>query len=382
MAQPARIVATLSLTAVSVLACEMVLQVADRTSRVVHYALMPAWERRALVLADGRGNPYHREHDTAGYRNANRPGRADVVVLGDSHAYGAGVAPAESWPARVGAYNMALPGHGPGHSLLQLEEALSLRPRRLIVAPYFGNDFVDVYLLGQQRPELLAGFDGRAAEAAEARRPLVYEFIEVFTMGDTLRPPPTGPRAWVSSHIKLYALAREAWGLLSGPATIAVLAPDFEVATAALTTTQRRYAMPIEADGWRTILTPVYRGWAVNDRDPRVRLGFEASLRILRRIHARAEAAQVPLLVVLHPTKESVFWPRGRANEQLQRLVGDEARLRAELLAMLDAAGIAYVDVLPILRAASSQPYFENIDAHPNATGHGLIAAAVADRLR
>src|SRR5262249_40278501 len=78
--------------------------------------LMPPRDAEAIILPDEqlmyRGNPYHRDHDAAGYRNATRPDRADIVVLGDSFAYGAGLKP---WPKRLGdslrrvVYNMALP---------------------------------------------------------------------------------------------------------------------------------------------------------------------------------------------------------------------------------------------------------------------------------
>jgi lysophospholipase L1-like esterase len=97
-------------------------------------------------------------------------------------------------------------------------------------------------------------------------------------------------------------------------------------------------------------------------------------------MHARA--AGVDVLVVLHPTKESVFWPRGEADPTLRRLVANEARLHQELIAALEADGIAYVDTLPVLRAATDQPYFEDVDGHLNATGHRRIAEAVAARIR
>jgi hypothetical protein len=268
---------------------------------------------------------------------------------------------------------------------LQLDEALRLQPQRLIVAPYYGNDFVDTYLLGTRRPELLAGFDRRAAEEADARRPIEGpiegEIAQLFGMGEAPTAPPRGVRAWISDRVKLYGLARAAWGLVAPKPALAILSRDFSSASAALTPVQRQYTLPVDA-GWRTILTPAYRSLAVDDRDPRVRLGFEASVRALREIHARARAAGVELLVVLHPTKESVFWPRGEADPTLRRLVANEARLHRELMATLEADGIAYVDTLPVLRAATEQPYFEDVDGHLNATGHRRVAEAVAARIR
>jgi hypothetical protein len=196
------VVAGLALVTLSVLACEAALQVAALTSRAVHGLLMPPWERTEAILPDPerlmRGNPYHPEHDAAGYRNVRRPRQADIVVLGDSHAYGAGVRREEAWPALLGAYNMALPSYGPAHSLLQLDEALALRPQRLIVSLYFGNDLADSFILTTRRPELLDGHapDLRvAAEAAERRGDLGSEVMGILTMGapggSTASPPST-----------------------------------------------------------------------------------------------------------------------------------------------------------------------------------------------
>jgi lysophospholipase L1-like esterase len=105
---------------------------------------------------------------------------------------------------------------------------------------------------------------------------------------------------------------------------------------------------------------------------------LEAAVEALRAIHVHAMNANVRMLVVLLPTKESVFWPRVRTPVPgLSRLAEDEARLRAELVAALAAENIPYVDVLPSLRTAAAQTYFENIDGHPNAEGHRVIAEAV-----
>ncbi len=129
---------SLALLLVTLLACEAALWLANATSITARRVLSPPWEVLRPTIPDDRlgtrGNPLHPDHDRAGYRNLERPGHANIVVLGDSHAYGGGGI-AKSWPARLGAYNMALPGYGPGHNLLQLEEALSFQPRLVIVAP-------------------------------------------------------------------------------------------------------------------------------------------------------------------------------------------------------------------------------------------------------
>ena len=274
---------------------------------------------------------------------------------------------------------MALPGYGPGHSLLQLDEALALTPRLIVASPYFGNDFFETYALARRHPQLLAGIDPALREAAAAvdrRRAIEREVGGLFAVAAA-----QSTHHWVSGHGKLYGLARGLRTYLSAPpATPAILSRNFGMAAAALTPAERRYASPLEADTWRTILTSVYRGQVLDDRDPRIRIGFEAARAALLTMHDRCRAVGVPLLVVLLPTKESVFWPRVRdpaAHPGLEALVADERRLRSELIAMLTEFEIPHIDVLEPLRSAPAQTYFEDVDGHPNTTGHAVIAATV-----
>src|SRR5262249_35216208 len=76
----------------ALLICEGLLHMAGAISVTAYRTLMPPHDAEAITLPDEqlmyRGNPYHRDHDASGYRNATRPDRADIVVLGDSFAYG------------------------------------------------------------------------------------------------------------------------------------------------------------------------------------------------------------------------------------------------------------------------------------------------------
>jgi hypothetical protein len=381
---------------VSLLLLEGVLQVAARLVPSVGQLLAPRPPK--LLVPDPRlgfrGNPLHPTLDEWGYRNPDRPAHADLVTLGDSQTYGTGVEYPESWPAvladRLGVrgYTMALGSYGPPQYLLEIERALSLSPRVLVVTLYFGNDLYDAYALARTNPEvarLVPAEAIAAVEPLEREHPLADEIDVLFRRGGKASAPlPPGPRRWLSQHSKLYGLVRLAGRVAAGPEDSPLLSRDFAKASAALTPELRRYCTPFESGGWRTILTAPYRARAMNDGDPRIRIGIDVSRESLLRIATRSREAGVTLLVVLIPTKESVFLTRERAiaDPTQALLVEREARIRGGFVAALDAASVAHLDLLPALRAAPVQPYFEDADGHPNVAGHRVIGEAVAAWVR
>lgn len=377
---------------------ELALQIAGHASRSVQRVLAAPWEVAMPTLPDAqfiyRGNPLRPDHDERGYRNERALERADIVTLGDSQTYGLVDAP-QAWPrvlARrlgVAVYNMALPGYGPGQSLLQLDKALELRPRVLTVAPYFGNDLYESFQLARIQPSLLASVPEdlrHAADALERQQPLREKILASLSAeGTPADAHAMSARAWISRHSKLYALLRTVkYRLMASPPSDPLLSRHFETAVAALPAAYRPYVSPVEAFGWRTILTPAYRFQVVDDRDPRLRLGFEVMRSAVVRMAERSRGSGARLLVLLVPTKESVFWPRVPNPDSvtsLRELVANEDRLRAELAATFAADGIEVLDLLDVLRQSPAQTYPEDIDGHPNAVGNELIAQAVAARL-
>ena len=98
-----------------------------------------------------RPNPKYPEHDENGFRNEAVPQKVDIVAMGDSQTYGAGIK--RPWPqqaqdlagAGLTVYNMSFGGYGPVHSLVLLDEALELKPKVIIEAFYAGNDLFDSF---------------------------------------------------------------------------------------------------------------------------------------------------------------------------------------------------------------------------------------------
>jgi lysophospholipase L1-like esterase len=364
----------------SLLLAEALLHVASSISPPVRAVLRAPWER---------------DHDSRGYRNAHALRQAQIVALGDSHTYGSGVSRQDTWPQLVAmknkmtVYNMGKPGLGPADYVVQLDQALRLSPHLVIVALYFGNDFYDTFHVVLQNPDIRKDAPHKLMEQAlkwDFEKPLearIQKIQAALTYEQTQNEKISALHYWLSANSKLYGMFRATyWSLASEERTNPLwLKRDFKTAAAGLTAEQLVYCSIFDDNQWHTLLTAPYRGLALDDRDPRIRVGFEVSRELLRSIQERTASAKAKLLVLLLPTKESVFWPRVQAPEKqigLAQLVADEDRLRAEIIETLRNDGISYLDLLSALRTADRQPYFENIDGHPNEVGHQVIAAEVS----
>lgn len=391
----------LLLLALSLLAGEGMLQLLAWRVPAVDRVLTPVWAVPARIpdpLLGERGNPRWFDHDARGFRNPSAAEHADVVTLGDSQTYGVSANRSETWPSVLGersgqtVYDMAFPGWGPGEAYLLLDSALALHPTVVVIGLYFGNDFFDVFTLGARVPEIRAFLPPRLDDAAtglERAAPLAASVRFLGAAGDTARPPAPGegldPRRVLSEHSKLYAVARAIRSLLTGEeGRPALLARDLDRALTEATDAERQFFSVYRGAEWRTLLTAPYRNRVLDDRDPRIRAGFEATPGLLARMDRECRDRGTRFVVVLLPTKESVFAPRVgdlAAHPALDSLVRNEARLREELIAALDSAGVSHLDALDALRRSSRQPYFEDADGHPNAVGHEVIARVVGERL-
>jgi hypothetical protein len=394
-------VGRLLLVALSLLLAEGALHlVASRVPRV-DMLLAPSWARTqslpdsALVW---RGDPRWFDHDTRGFRNSRAVDSANVVTLGDSHTYGLGVAREENWPSLVGkerpAYNMGFGGWGPGQAYLELKPALALHPSLVIFGLYFGNDFIDAYEVVSKREELRRFLPTALVDttaALERSGPIADRAERLFSLGgNPAQQRPTGSvwslRRYFSEHSMLYGLVRAVRNALGhGDAPPALLSRDLDQALARVSEDQRRSIMVYRGSEWKALLTPAYRNLVLDDRDPRIRAGVEATEAILAAMDTLCRAQGSRFVVVLLPTKESVFAPRipgADRTASLDSLVRNEAKVRSEIDTSLAHLHIEYLDVLPALQASTQQPYFPDADGHPNQAGHRAIARAVLGRIQ
>jgi len=326
-------------------------------------------------------------HDEWGFRNSHVPDRVPIVAIGDSQTYGSSAPASGSWPAwlerlsKQPVYNLGLGGYAPLQYRHLLESrALDLEPSRVVVGFYLGNDLIGAYRAvyatehwsflrkKDSAAQLETGehgnmsFGGGAAARARERgawsfplrewvreNSILYRMLAV-TLGDV----------WHS--FRLRALHRE------DPDVTFVEDPASDTSTA---------------------LQAPYRFVGLDLDDPRVEEGLRLSLEALDYMHRVCDRSGVDLLVVLIPTKVSVYQPLvhelgiEKGLETIDSLVENEDIVRARAKTYLDASGIPWVDPLPALRneATRRQIYPRSLDGHPTSEGYRVIAESVARRL-
>lgn len=348
-----------------------------------------------------RGNPRRFDHDGRGYRNADGIELTDVLAIGDSQTYGVGVDRVRAWPyaihedLEITVYNMGVGGYSPPHHLFEVDGILDLRPKVVVYGVYLGNDLLESFAIARDHPE----FRAHVADDVWANAMLrdhatpLEDAINLFVRRGSQAPlsvveHPTllqRGRAFVSDHFMLYALGRSLLHVTDDRETIDLLSRDFEVASNAIRPEQRHYAAPYQDAEWRTIMTAAYRGYMVDPTDARVEAGFHVAVDALEEIIAMSEGARARTIILLIPTKETVYSSRMddlSAYPGLEALVSHEAHYKQRLIAALSSRKVTFVDPLPDLIVAPSNPYFEDADGHPNDLGHGIIARAVEDALR
>jgi len=345
-----------------------------------------------------RPDPAYPGHDRKGFRNPEVPAKAHIVALGDSQTYGTGVKPEDAWPRQLESmagktvYSMAYGGYGPAHSLILWDEAVALSPKIVIEAFYAGNDLFDsfnlVYNLGQL-PELKSSDPQLQASVREAEQSesIAKHVSRMYLKGTT---PVTrdgfSPRRLLSRHSKIYGLLRRARNESKRLVNKRNNTPQEKWEMAKAYAAEHPAYCQVFSDGqFKTVFTSEYRLSALNLGDPRIAEGLQISLRAIHRMHELAATRNIRFLVVLVPTKETVF--RGlwqHPSMSYLSLTENEERAWRITKDFLEYNSIEYLDALPVLQeqlATGIQPYQVSSDGHPNEHGHKAIAKFVAAHL-
>jgi lysophospholipase L1-like esterase len=281
--------------------------------------------------------------DEHGFRNPSPwPRRADIVVVGDSMAFGYGVGDDETWTALLAdqlrgspIINLGLVGAAPQQYLRIYETyGRGLQPALVLFCLFPGNDVGDAGL-----------FD---------------RWVKAGSQGNYLK--------------RRFAIQKDK----AGPSIQHLLQQSYLVSF--LRYTRKNAVSRVSArtidfpDGCRLHIVPTFYAEIERQTKPD-HPNFRMVLGTVEQARALAEQNGSQLLVLLMPTKEEVYLP----------LLDDErASAIAPFVAAFDEAGIPYLDLTPHLqaRARQGERLFFEIDGHPNAAGHRLIAEVILDHLR
>jgi lysophospholipase L1-like esterase len=299
----------------------------------------PPFFKTELITRDYR---FMIETDEHGFRNRSPwPDRAEVVIVGDSMAYGYGVAKEQAWPTLLDdalpvsrVITLGMPGTVPQQYTRYFERfGAALHPKVLIYTIFAGNDISEAPV-----------FDQWLADGSLGNYDVWREFQG---------KPPSVVKSFLERSYLVLALDGLKKSLRYGFSSITIQLAD----GGKLSLAPSRYASTI----------------AVNKPgEP----GFDSIVRATREAKALADAIGCHFIVLFVPTAESVYLPLN--NRTFARLSHplQEALAREQGIATLNLTD-------PFTKiAARGQTLFFQVDGHPNALGNRVMADYVAQYLR
>ena len=316
--------------------------------------------------------------DEWGFRNVRVPGTVDIVALGDSHTYGNTATMDDAWPSVLarktgrGVYNLGLGGYGPNQYYhLLINKGLKLHPKLVICGLYMGDDFENAF-------SITHGFDYWSFLRKDRWQPVNADNWEP-------GPPVRGAdlRNWFSRHSMLYRM------VVHGP-LFAMLKEYLRFKEVSAKADPYTTAVIVEDEHIREAFRPLGLVETLNQSSGQIREGMRITFHLLRQMDQACRDAGCRFLVVIIPTKETVFAdyivkvPTVHLHEALKTVVVNERSVRTSLLAFLDGAGIPHVDTLPALREAVGGRLYAPTtrDMHPGKNGYRVIGETVAEYLK
>lgn len=277
--------------------------------------------------------------DEHGFRNPSPwPEQAEIVVVGDSMAFGYGVGDTATWTHRVNEalpalrlVNLGMIGTGPQQYLAVLRRhGLGLAPKLVLFMVFPGNDLSDIesFEAWQESGTELDYRRWRMGATANSEAPSVVDLIR--------------------DNSYLVAVLRDVRRNLVTP---------YKGKTIAL------------ENGSRLRLAPTAYAYAAriaNAENPT----FERALELITTAREVTLASGSRFVVLLVPTKEEVYLKLD--NQAYPPLVDAFA-------AALDARGVPHIDLTTAFLAADAayEPLFFEVDGHPNERGYEVIAETV-----
>jgi len=316
--------------------------------------------------------------DSWGFRNSNVPDGVDIVAIGDSHTYGNTATMVDSWPyalgrlSRLKVYNMALGGYGPNQYFALLPRALKLKPRLIICGLYMGDDFENAFLITY-------GLDHWAYLRELPDKNVDPNIWPVESRAGSLK----AARVWLSWHSVAYQL------LFHGP-LMGLIQGEYQIRHAAELYSGSATMVSVPDKNILEAFLPVGILHRINQDSPAVREGMRITFRLLNEMNETSRHSGADFLVVVIPTKESVFseYIEHKStlplSDVLDQVIANERVARRKLFEFFDNSSIPYVDALPALqRSVEHQLYARTAaDIHPNRNGYRVVAESIAEALK
>jgi hypothetical protein len=316
--------------------------------------------------------------DTWGFRNKTVPSAAEVVAIGDSHTYGNTAGMEDAWPAvaarqtGLNVYNLGLGGYGPNQYYhLLTAKGLTLHPRWVICGLYMGDDFENAFLVTY------------GLEHWSYLRQERWEKVDANIWGSS-EPPVWGAglRNWLSEHSMVYRL------IFHGP-LFAMVKEGVRFKEVTESSDPYTTALIIKEQNIREAFRPIGIAERLDERSGPVREGMRITFHLLKEMDQVCKSEGCRFLVVIIPTKETVFSeylerdPQLHLHDALMRVITNERSVKGALTDFLASAGIAYLDPLPMLKQSVSRQLYAQAtrDMHPGKNGYRVIGEVVANYL-
>ena len=317
--------------------------------------------------------------DEWGFRNKRVPSTVDAVAVGDSHTYGNTAMMDDAWPAVVAratqsdVYNLGLGGYGPNQYYhLFMTKALTLHPKLVLCGLYMGDDFENAFMITYGLDYWSSLRKGQWGKI----NPDIWGEAESSVWG-------AGVRNWLSEHSMLYRL------IFHGP-VIAKVKEAVRFKQTSARSDPYTTALIVEDQNIREAFRPLGMAERLDQTSPPVREGMRITFYLLKEMDKACREAGCRFLVVIIPTKETVFsdyiekMPELHLHEALNRVITNERAARETVVDYLANEHIAYLDTLPALQnAVRNQLYAQTTrDMHPGKNGYRVIGEAVAPYLK
>ena len=308
-------------------------------------------------------------HDSWGYRNKSVPSTADIVTIGDSHTYGISATASNSWPSILGqltgkvVYNLSLSNYGPvEYFYLFKNKAFKLNPSLVIVGFYLGNDLKNAYNSAYKndywRELRMPGFipKEKINEDKVVKDSLIDHIAD-----------------WFPSHSVLYRI-------ISRP-----FLGDEVRQLRRLLRSEEIIFFKNKEHNIKAGFMPSARLQAFNLEDPIVEEGLRISLELFSKMNDISKEKNIDFLVLLIPTKETVFSEFIEHNGELpssnviDKVISNERQANRLVKSYFSERGIAFIDVQEVLRNAahSEQLYPINFGEHFNKNGYRIVARTI-----